>query len=59
MTTAMTPRDAREPLLTTADLAAYLSLPVATIRKWRITGAGPEGSKVGKFVRYRQEDVDR
>ena len=39
------------------DVAAYLDVPVMTIYHWRRTGYGPEGTRVGRYVRYRPEDV--
>ncbi len=47
-----------EQLLTTAQLAAYLQVPVATIHQWRYRGEGPRGAKVGKHLRWRRADVD-
>lgn len=46
------------PLLTTADVAAYLQVPVATLYQWRLHGDGPRAAKVGRHLRYRQADVD-
>lgn len=40
------------------ELAEFLNLPVRTIYAWRSTGAGPQGVKVGRHVRYRQSDID-
>ncbi len=45
------------PLWTVQDLAAYLRVPVNTVYKWRSAGDGPPGFRVGRHVRYRQEDV--
>lgn len=45
-------------LLTPHSLADRYGLPVATIYRWRSTGTGPRGFRVGKFVRYRLEDVE-
>lgn len=39
-------------------VAAYLGVPVATVRAWRVAGIGPRGFRVGKHVRYRRSDVD-
>ena len=46
------------PLLTTAELAAYLKKPVDTVRDWRYQGTGPAYIKVGQAVRYRQDAVE-
>jgi excisionase family DNA binding protein len=45
-------------LLTVAQLAEYLGVPVATIYAWRYRREGPPGFKVGKHVRYRWRDVE-
>ena len=45
-------------LLSPADVAAYLNVPVKTVYVWRSAGTGPRGMRVGKHVRYRQVDVD-
>lgn len=39
------------------DVSAYLGVPVGTIYSWRSEGRGPVGYRVGKYVRYRPEDV--
>lgn len=39
------------------DVAMYLDVPVMTIYHWRRTGYGPKGTRVGRYVRYRSEDV--
>jgi excisionase family DNA binding protein len=40
------------------QLADFLGLPLATLRKWRVTGTGPRGYRVGKHVRYKPADVE-
>lgn len=44
-------------LISIAELAHYLDVPVSTIYLWRSRGDGPPGFKVGKRVRYRAADV--
>lgn len=39
------------------DVSTYLGVPVMTIYHWRRTGYGPKGTRVGRYVRYRPEDV--
>lgn len=39
------------------DVAAYLDVPAQTVYQWRSTGYGPRGVRVGRYVRYRPEDV--
>ncbi|HWD82918.1 MAG TPA: helix-turn-helix domain-containing protein [Kribbella sp.] len=45
-------------LLSIEDLSTYLQVPVNTLYQWRKTGKGPNGFRVGKYVRYRPTDVD-
>jgi excisionase family DNA binding protein len=40
------------------DVAEYLNVPVGTVYQWRSCGGGPPGRRVGKYVRYRPEDVE-
>ena len=47
-----------DPLWTTADVAAFLSVPVQTIYDWRTRGYGPPGfPRLGKHIRFRESDV--
>lgn len=43
--------------LTTADLAARYHTEPSTIRYWRHTGYGPEGTRFGRRVLYKEADV--
>lgn len=45
------------PYLTIDDLAERYQVPVATIRYWRHLGTGPKAMKIGRFVRYKIDDV--
>ena len=45
-------------ILTTPQAARYLGLAVSTLNKWRCFGDGPKFLKLGRAVRYRQEDLD-
>ncbi|HVV09238.1 helix-turn-helix domain-containing protein [Amycolatopsis sp.] len=47
-----------EKLLSISDLSEYLGVPKGTLYQWRTKGYGPQGRRVGKYVRYRPEDVD-
>lgn len=42
----------------TDEAAAYLGLSVAALRNWRIRGGGPVYKKLGRIVRYTQDDLD-
>jgi len=44
-------------LWTAPELATFLGVPVATIYKWRTTGDGPVGLRIGRHLRYRESDV--
>lgn len=39
-------------------VAEYLDIPVQTIYQWRTKGSGPRGIRVGRHLRFRQEDLD-
>jgi excisionase family DNA binding protein len=44
--------------MTVEEVADYLAVPVRTVYRWRLTGTGPRGARVGRFVRYRKGDVE-
>lgn len=45
-------------LLTVAQVAEYLQVPVQTLYLWRHKGTGPRHVKMGRHLRYRQADLD-
>lgn len=45
------------PLWTVRDVAGYLRVPVQTLYTWRTTGYGPKARRVGKYLRYRPDEV--
>lgn len=45
-------------LWTITDVSDHLGVPVNTLYQWRTKGYGPTGRRIGKYVRYRPEDVD-
>lgn len=45
-------------LLTANQVAQLTSFPVGTLAYWRMKGEGPEYVKIGRWVRYRREDID-
>ena len=58
MTEQTTHEPARfEALLTIDDVAALVNMPVASLRYWRVLGAGPRGFIIGRRLRYRLDDV--
>jgi predicted DNA-binding transcriptional regulator AlpA len=46
-----------EPLWGVQDVAHYLGVPMMTVYHWRCSGYGPRGTKVGRYVRYRPDEV--
>jgi len=38
--------------------ADYIGYSPATLRLWRRKGAGPKFYNIGRFIEYRQEDLD-
>jgi excisionase family DNA binding protein len=49
----------RRRLATVEEVSEYLGVPVPTLYQWRAKGTGPRGSKVGRWVRYRWDDVEQ
>jgi predicted DNA-binding transcriptional regulator AlpA len=49
----------RDRLITTAELAEFLSMPVRTLRQWRYLGVGPKAFRVGRHLRYEPSEVRR
>lgn len=47
-----------EPLLTTKQVATLLGCTEAGLELWRKTEQGPAYLKLGRLIRYRQEDVE-
>lgn len=45
--------------LTTQELADVVRRPASTVRYWRHTGTGPQGTRVGRSVLYRRSEVLR
>lgn len=48
----------KRQLMSIEQVAEFLQVPVATLYRWRSAGQGPVSVRVGRFVRYREEDVD-
>ncbi len=45
-------------LLTTAEVAEYLAVPISTIHRWRYVGTGPPAIRVGRHLRFDPDDLD-
>ena len=48
-----------DDLLTIAEVAEVVRVPVATLRYWRHLGNGPHSFRIGRTVRYWRTDVLR
>ena len=48
---------AGDELLTIAEVAAVVRVPVATLRYWRHLGTGPHSFRIGRGVRYWRSEV--
>ena len=46
-----------DEMLSIEEAAAFLRVPVATMRYWRHCGTGPFSFKVGRHVRYWRADL--
>jgi predicted DNA-binding transcriptional regulator AlpA len=52
------PLPASPELLNEHQVAKFLQLSVASVRRWRLFRTGPKYFKIGAAVRYRREDVE-
>jgi excisionase family DNA binding protein len=44
-------------LMTIGELSDYLKVPTQTLYQWRTKGYGPKGVRIGKHIRYDEQDV--
>lgn len=44
-------------LLTTEEAAAFLHVPLATLRHWLQTGSAPKSARIGKRRMFRRVDL--
>lgn len=51
-------RESMDALLTVDEVAVWLRVEPATVRRWACEGSGPAHVKVGTFVRYRRAAVE-
>ena len=56
MTEPLTPAPGGR-LWTAQDVAAYLTVPIATLYQWRYLGTGPTAYRVGRHLRYEPAAV--
>jgi hypothetical protein len=48
----------QERLWTPEDVSEFLGgVPVATLYQWRHKGTGPKSRRVGRYLRYKPQDV--
>jgi excisionase family DNA binding protein len=47
-----------ERLMSLAEVAELLGVPVSTLYRWRYLGEGPAGYRIGRHVRYRRAAVE-
>ena len=47
------------PLWSVHDVSEFLQVPVQTLYSWRTQGSGPPARRIGKYLRYRPDDVIR
>jgi excisionase family DNA binding protein len=47
------------PLLTLREVAGLLAVPERTLYAWRHERTGPPVTKVGKYLRYDQDALER
>jgi predicted DNA-binding transcriptional regulator AlpA len=54
------PQSTSEPpvMMNEHEVAAFLKMSVASVRRWRFFRTGPKFVKIGSAVRYRREDVE-
>jgi excisionase family DNA binding protein len=45
-------------IMTAAEVAEYLRVPLKSLYTWRYTHDGPPSARVGKYLRYRRTEVD-
>jgi excisionase family DNA binding protein len=50
--------DTIDRLMTLAELAEMLGVPVNTVYQWRTRGEGPPGYRIGRHMRYRRSAVE-
>ena len=45
-------------MLNDTQVADYLNMSVASVRRWRVYRKGPKFLKIGSAVRYKREDLE-
>jgi hypothetical protein len=47
----------RDRLWSVDEVSYYLGVPIGTLYSWRVQRRGPACRRIGRFLRYRPEDV--
>jgi predicted DNA-binding transcriptional regulator AlpA len=47
----------QDRLWSVEEVSYYLGVPVGTLYSWRVQRRGPACRRIGRFLRYRPEDV--
>jgi len=47
-----------DKLIGVKELSEYLGIPEHTIRDWSYKGIGPKSYRVGRWLKYRQSEID-
>jgi len=45
-------------MLSVDEVAAYCGVSTKTVYRWNTTGTGPPRYRVGRYARYRRDEVD-
>lgn len=48
----------RDRMWSVEEVSYYLGVPVGPLYSWRVQRRGPASHRLGRFLRYRPEDVD-
>ena len=46
-----------QSLLTEGEVSKFINVCLTTLWRWRRDGIGPKYQRIGRMIRYRQEDV--
>jgi excisionase family DNA binding protein len=46
-------------MLNEHQVAEYLNMSVASVRRWRVLRKGPKFVKIGSAVRYKREEIEK
>ena len=47
-----------QDMLSVDEVAAYCGVSTKTVYRWNTTGTGPPRYRVGRYARYRRDEVD-